>query len=282
MFNNELDLLELRLEFLWNQVDHFIIVESPRTLSGTQKPLYFFENKQRYRKFLSKIIYLEAPARNDLLNWDYEKIQRNHIKYGLRDCHDEDIIFISDVDEILNIKEILKYKNLRLPAVIELPVCYYYFNLVSDDIFRYNLVSKYSMIKDWHLGIRNYVTLTTNLVPIKNVRTGWHFSYLFGENIEHYINKIESFSHQEYNIEYYKDNKRLLTSIRNGQDIFERPYNYYFYSHSFLKEIWPSIEILGLNNLYKKRNLKKAYKTFFRIIHVWLYEQKTFWLDNSS
>jgi beta-1,4-mannosyl-glycoprotein beta-1,4-N-acetylglucosaminyltransferase len=56
-FFNELDLLELRLETLNPVVDYFIISESTKTHSGLDKPLYFEENKDRYKKFHDKIIH---------------------------------------------------------------------------------------------------------------------------------------------------------------------------------------------------------------------------------
>jgi len=54
-FFNELDLLEIRLNELDPVVDKFILVESTRTFQKQFKPLYFNENKERFKKFLPKI-----------------------------------------------------------------------------------------------------------------------------------------------------------------------------------------------------------------------------------
>ena len=51
-FFNELDILELRLNILYEYVDYFVIVESDVTHSGEKKPFYFEDNKERYSKFL--------------------------------------------------------------------------------------------------------------------------------------------------------------------------------------------------------------------------------------
>ena len=57
-FYNEFKLLNYRLSILYPIVDYFIIVESNLTHSGSDKPFYFDENKERYSKFLDKIIKL--------------------------------------------------------------------------------------------------------------------------------------------------------------------------------------------------------------------------------
>ena len=59
IFFNELDLLELRLETLDPYVDHFVISECDSTFSGEDKPFYFEENKEKFSKFLDKIIYIK-------------------------------------------------------------------------------------------------------------------------------------------------------------------------------------------------------------------------------
>ena len=57
IFFNELDLLELRLNILNDVVDYFVLTESPFTVSGNEKPLYYQENKDRFGKFNDKIIH---------------------------------------------------------------------------------------------------------------------------------------------------------------------------------------------------------------------------------
>jgi len=59
MINDELDLLELRLNTLFPFVERFVIVESEKTHSGKPKELNFLKNKDRFEKFSSKIIYLQ-------------------------------------------------------------------------------------------------------------------------------------------------------------------------------------------------------------------------------
>ena len=47
-FFNELDLLEIRLNTLYDIVDYFVIIESNLTHSGEVKPFYYEDNKSRF------------------------------------------------------------------------------------------------------------------------------------------------------------------------------------------------------------------------------------------
>ena len=49
-FFNELEILELRFNILYDVVDYFVITECPFTISGNEKPLYYLENKDRFYK----------------------------------------------------------------------------------------------------------------------------------------------------------------------------------------------------------------------------------------
>ena len=55
--NNELDMLELRLNILNDYVDYFVIVEATETFTGVDKPLYYQLNKERFSEFEHKIIH---------------------------------------------------------------------------------------------------------------------------------------------------------------------------------------------------------------------------------
>ena len=60
MFGNELDMLEHHLETMWPVVDRFIITEAIVTHAGKPKPLNFHANRDRFKKYLSKITYFSV------------------------------------------------------------------------------------------------------------------------------------------------------------------------------------------------------------------------------
>src|SRR6266568_2718523 len=101
-FFNEFDLLEIRLEELKDVVDRFVLVEATKTFSNRPKRLFYEENKGRFSKFHDRIIHVivddlpEEPKDS----WENQFFQRNAICRGLTNCNPDDIIMISDVDEI--------------------------------------------------------------------------------------------------------------------------------------------------------------------------------------
>ena len=127
MYFDEENILDLRLNVLNDYVDYFVIVESIFTHRGEKRKLRF--NHQKFRKFKNKIIYIvyevepeniEKVFTNDsegeksrkyIFNAAYrENGQRNYISTGLKEAKDEDLILISDVDEIPNLENINFHK----------------------------------------------------------------------------------------------------------------------------------------------------------------------------
>lgn len=111
--NFELDMLDVRLHELDSVVDHFIIVESPVTFSGKPKPLHFSENKERFAKFLYKIIHIvvdtdisltKSANHNKKLSEQKAKINANNQKsaklQGLKNAAPDDLIILGGLDEI--------------------------------------------------------------------------------------------------------------------------------------------------------------------------------------
>lgn len=102
-FFNELELLELRLESLWDVVDCFVIVEADKTHANIPKPLNFAEHIRDFEKYLSKIHYVadrSVVPYKGVGDWAIENNQRNNIIKGLDDAAPDNLIMISDADEI--------------------------------------------------------------------------------------------------------------------------------------------------------------------------------------
>ena len=105
-FFNELDLVEIRLKYLYDVVDHFVIIEADMTHSGNEKPYIFQQSLERFAPLKDKIIYIPAKMKHfdpgKEVEWKREGYQRECIAMGLKkiDLHDNDLILISDLDEI--------------------------------------------------------------------------------------------------------------------------------------------------------------------------------------
>jgi len=223
MFFNELDVLEVRLNELYDVVDKFILVEATKTFTDQDKPLWFEQNKDRFAQFADKIEHIiinEYPEFDSA--WTFENYQRDVIIQTLKKrCKPEDIILISDLDEIPKAELIKKYKDTNGVKVFEQKLYTFYFNYLNITEPVWLKGTRMLQFKD--IGDKTLTDIRfTEGERIKNA--GWHFTYLGGLDMVRY--KIQSFAHQEYNNAYYMNNNRLKKLIQDGIDIFERGYKY--------------------------------------------------------
>jgi len=119
-FFDEEHILDLRLNILDKFVDFFVMVESTTDHQGNAKKLNF--DLKKFRKFSNKIIYIVVDDTAEAIKKPHlggeslvEQHQRNSLMRGLKKCNDNDLIILSDVDEIpdLNKLDILdKKKNM--------------------------------------------------------------------------------------------------------------------------------------------------------------------------
>jgi len=229
-FYNEIDLLIYRLNILYNIVDYFIIVEATHTHVGKEKKLYFEENKHLFNNFKDKIIHIivdDFPFKGDInINnseqWVNENFQRDCISRGLlqiQNFNDDDIIIITDLDEIPDPNTLNNIKNKNILVDINsLELDVYYYNL--NTIFKYK----------WHLSkiicYKKYIELNISCNSIRGLNApriqkgGWHLSY-FGDS-SFIQNKIKNFSHQEYNNDYYTNLSDIEYKIKNNKDLYNR------------------------------------------------------------
>ncbi len=114
LFFDEVDILDIRLRYLYDFVDYFVICEADKTFSGNDKRSVFLDNKERFASFKDKILYIPIKMKffkeEKEVEWKREYYQRDSIVIGLRKLKflsPKDLILISDVDEIPNI-EILR------------------------------------------------------------------------------------------------------------------------------------------------------------------------------
>tara|TARA_Y100000356_G_scaffold54560_1_gene43987 strand:- start:191 stop:1033 length:843 start_codon:yes stop_codon:yes gene_type:complete len=208
-FFNELDLLEIRFNLLYDLVDHFVITECPYTIMGDEKPLYYWENRKRFDKFNDKVIhdvmdnipdnfndyierngyhtpygnidpncgqrYIDIPIR-----YQRDMYARNYTAYSIEKAgaKPDDVIITSDADEIINplILENMDWFDGYNHYVALQRTFYYHLNLLREE--------------DW-MGSRicNWFKLSSTSVDqlrqshpqsYRIEQGGWHWSY-FGD-----------------------------------------------------------------------------------------------------
>lgn len=277
LLNDELDLLELRLNYLNALVDKFVIVESAYTFSGIPKPLHFSNNAHRFAKFLNKINYITDTAEPDLTSaWANEYHQRNLLKTGLKPANNDDLIIISDLDEIPYLNRILDNFQLDIPQRIPMSLSYYFLNGIQpNEIWSLSVITPFHFIKNVNIGNRDALINDLNIKLNYSGYYGGHFAYLFGNDIERYINKIKSFSHQEYNTKHYLNPNRIKYCINNGIDLYERNMPRYNNSAQVVdKDVLKFVHFLDLNHLVKSQrsvpSIIRDPKEFFFLIKVGL------------
>ena len=232
---DELDLLELRIQILDNYVDKFIISEANYTHKGDKKPYHFLENKQRFSKWINKIIYLPVDFEEDIKNidfsiidphtnidksrWSLENKQRLALLHGIKEGKDSDLIIISDVDEIPNLDSLPK--NISNPMSFIQKFYYYYVNNESVGPKDKFWVGSIVCLKH-HLNNYTPQNLRDSRWQLPKIdEGGWHWSYLGGEDfIKTKLNSIvegESVL-KDYNL----SEDEALDNFKNLKDLYNR------------------------------------------------------------
>jgi hypothetical protein len=201
-FFNELDILELRLRELYDVVDVFLIVESTHTHAGNPKISYYLENKDRYAFAADKIRHVIVdPPPNPRHAWDRERYQRDIIREYLEGYSADDLVCISDVDEIIDPRaiECLASYGQAPPYTVFFHMDFYYY---TEEY----LNTTEAWMKSFACSVEKARTMPS-LSTVRNSlqgtvypeKAGWHFSY-FG-NAGAIKTKLQEFAHQELNTE---------------------------------------------------------------------------------
>lgn len=214
-FFNELDVLEIRLNELNGVVDRFVLVEATHTHSGRPKPLYYADNKDRFKLFKDKIIHVvvtDLPESTD--TWVRENYQRQCILRGLVNCDDNDSILVSDVDEVPTRDSVARGTVPGGIFVFEQVLCYYHLNTFFS-WWHGTRACRYAQLRA--LGGPQRLRLTAGTV-IESA--GWHFSFL--GDVNGIVNKLHAFAHQEFNTSHYVDPVYISAAMETCTDLFQR------------------------------------------------------------
>jgi len=249
MYFDEDAVLEIRLNTLSPFVDYFIIVESIFTHRGDKRDLKF--NHKKFEKYKDKIIYLvygEQPSQIEtvksddneaeksskyILNAAYrENGQRNYIQKGLGNAENDDLILISDVDEIPNLNK-LDLNNIKQKIIMfKQDMFYYKFNLRIPNLKwtgtkgckKKDLINPQWLrnIKDRKYSAFRLDTFFSNnkYSSIEIIDDGgWHFSNIkTAKEIEH---KLRSYlHHREFDLEPLTTSQ-IEEIIKNKQAIYD-------------------------------------------------------------
>ena len=249
MFYDEEVVLDIRLNSLKNSVDCFVIVESKFYHNGKKRELKF--NIDNFPKFKDKIIYIvqdEEPSNLEQIKKSDEEslitqkiisnahkrenFQRNLINKGLDKANEDDLIMISDVDEIPSLKDLNVARADNKIIIFEQNIFYYKLNrYLQGFIWHGTKACKKKNLKSpqWIRNVKNkkfnFWRLDTFFSETKHINKifikegGWHFSNL--KNPVEIENKLKSYlHHRDFEVENI-DLKEISKSMRNNETVYD-------------------------------------------------------------
>ena len=286
MFFDEKMMYDLRLNLLNDYVDKFVVVESLYTHRGNKKKQNF--NIDDYKKFKDKIIYIlidEEP--NDLYEINNKKdneglkrlntlkrikLQYNSLANGIKEADPDDLIILSDCDEIPNLKNINNSLNKDI-LVFKQQLYYFKFNFLYKNYDWFgSKACKKKLLKtfEWlrYVKSKKYAfwridTMFSN-TKYKNIKIiedgGWHFT------------KIKKPEDIFYTLSNFGEYNEFVTSGLTADDFKnfiskgELPYDHSADKKSSVKDKFSNIVKLEKNSDHLPEFLiknKEKYKNWF-------------------
>ena len=205
---NEDHIVDLRLNILNEYVDYFVISESTKTHQGENKKLNF--DIKNFKKYKNKIKYIVADYEKEKNFFNHtggesliEQHQRNNLVNGLKNSNDNDLIILSDSDEIPDLKKLNQIKSTTKFTAFSQKMFMYKINLQNLDESNW-IGSKICLKKHFpnpqklrDLKFKKYPFWRIDKFDLQIINGGWHFSFL--QSPSDIAKKIKSYSHGEFN-----------------------------------------------------------------------------------
>ena len=230
---NEDHIVDLRLNILDKYVDYFVISESTKTHQGKSKKINF--DVKNFIKFKDKIKFVVADYDKEINFQTHiggespvEQHQRNFLMEGIKDASPEDLIILSDSDEIPDLTKLENINKNKKFVAFSQKMFMYKLNLQNLDESNWigSKITKKKYIKSMqslrNLKFKKYPFWRIDKHNLQIINGGWHFSFL--QTPQQILTKIKSFSHGEFNNENINE-KNIEEKILRNEDIFGRGTN---------------------------------------------------------
>lgn len=262
LFNNEIDLAKFRIQYLYDVVGKFVVTEFNSTFSGKSKNYLFGnvlkqlndpdkkiiynacdwnqiktrrkENLEFFTNFTKKIPYkhggrspysLHESVKREILQRDSSIIPL------IKNCSEDDIIIMSDVDEFPERSFIGSLNDSYKSDDIYLNMSWrqYYLNFKVKANWYGSVVSRFKSLQHSSIDEKRYASHIKSNLPGKTVDSGWHFSYLGGA--KSIRRKLNNLAYQGLRAELTRffaniSSHYLDLRIRNGDDILNQGKEY--------------------------------------------------------
>ena len=228
-------MFDFRYNVMKNYVDKFVICESLYDHRNNRKGINFDPEKKYINDPQILHIVVEKPFPKNTNAWQNQAIQRDYIIKKLNFAEDNDFIFFSDPDEILN-PEVLKNFDLKKKYGIFLQRFFNYKfnifnpyespwegtkvckkkNLKSIDFMREKVRKKNLRYKFYRFDKEKNIQIFEN--------AGWHFNNVMSP--EKISKKLKTFAHNEFSSEEFSSVETIRNKINAKVDLFNRNEKY--------------------------------------------------------
>ena len=227
-------MFEIRYNILSNFVDYFVVCESKYDHKGDLKKKNFLLKKNYDFKKI-KYFFIDQPFPKNTDRWENQAIQREHLLSCLNFADNEDYIFFSDPDEIINPKFLKNFELKKKFGIFMMDCFNYKFNLFnphespwegtrvtkkknlsSIDYLRQKVLSKNLNYKFYRLDKEKNIELFK--------KSGWHFNNVM--SAKEISLKLKTFAHSEFSSKKYSDETIISNKIKEQVDLFERGHKY--------------------------------------------------------
>ena len=226
-------IVDLRLNILNEYVDYFVISESTKTHQGKDKNINF--KLEKFPKFKNKIKFIVADY-TDKINFKkhkggespVEQHQRNSLIKGVKDAGSEDLIILSDSDEIPDLSKLTNLDKSKKYTAFSQKMFNYKLNLqnLSESNWIGSRMTKKKNITSMqslrNLKFKKYPFWRIDKKNLQIIEGGWHFSYM--QTPKQILKKIKSFSHGEFDNNHI-NLKVIEQKILKNEDIFGRGFS---------------------------------------------------------
>jgi beta-1,4-mannosyl-glycoprotein beta-1,4-N-acetylglucosaminyltransferase len=265
IFFNEIELLKVRLQYLGDQIDYFVIVEANIDFNANPKK-YFLQEYVSSLPFSEKIIYhklqinqssllwslkrLKYITRPQKLLWKIQDAQRNSIINAIKTNQlKSDYVLFGDLDEIPSLEFVQLLRQNKYPINV--------FKTLRQRLFYYN-PNNADIHERWYGTIcgryEDFIKMQPHKLRFNRENFefiengGYHFSYFMTK--EKIKNKIEAIAKVEgVNNANELSSEEIENHIREKTDLFDRKISFVDNSNlitedllSILKKYKPWIE----------------------------------------
>ena len=205
-FFNENFIFNLRYKILKDFVDEFVVCESIYDHRGKEKKLNFEENKYNDKKINYIVLDKKFPKKNNI--WENQAMQRDHMLEKLNYLEEDDYVFFSDPDEIINPNK-LKNFELNKKYGIFMQRCFNY---------KFNLFNPHE--SPWE---------GTRVCKKKNLKSNNHIEKIKSKNLNYKFFRID----KEKNIQIFNEGGWHFNNILSPHQL--KQYHYFLIQNFLIK-----------------------------------------------